>query len=57
MAEKKCPLCDNNCLLKIVATEDGRLCEVDACSMCDAMYPREKSGGDAKAAEGKDEKR
>jgi len=57
MAKKKCPLCDNNCLLKIVATEDGRLCEVDACSMCDAMYPREKSGEDAKTAEGKDEKR
>lgn len=57
MAEKKCPLCDNNCLLKIVATEDARLCEVDACSMCGAMHPREKGGGDAETAEGKDKKR
>ena len=57
MAEKKCPLCDNNCLLKIVATEDARLCEVDVCSMCGAMYPREKGGGDAETVEGKDKKR
>ncbi len=57
MAEKKCPLCDNNCLLKIIATKDERLCEVDVCSMCGATYPHEKGGGDAKAIDAEDEGR
>ena len=57
MVEKKCPLCDNNCVLKTVTTEDSQLCKVDACSMCGAMYPRERDGGDTRAAKEKDEKR
>jgi hypothetical protein len=57
MADKKCPLCDNNCLLKVVVTEDERFCEVDACSACGTMYPRDKGcGGRPDAAAGKDKK-
>ena len=46
MTEKKCPMCDGNCLLKVIATEDSRFREVDVCSMCGAMYPRDKERGD-----------
>ncbi|HIH00762.1 TPA: hypothetical protein HA259_01535 [Thermoplasmata archaeon] len=45
MTEKKCPMCDGSCLLKVITTEDSRLCEVDACSMCGTMYPRDKKPG------------
>lgn len=57
MAEKRCPLCDNDCLLKTVATEDSRVCKVDVCSVCGAMHPRENGGGDPKVARGKEKKR
>lgn len=45
MTERKCPMCDGSCLLKLVAMEDSRLCEVDVCSTCGTMYPRDKGCG------------
>ena len=52
MPEKKCPLCDSNCLLKTVTIEDASKCEVDVCSMCGTMYPRGKAcGGDRSPTE------
>jgi len=42
MVEVRCPLCGSPCILKIVATEDARWCEVDVCKMCQTMYPRGK---------------
>jgi len=43
MEETVCPLCGSPCILKIIATEDSRWCEVDVCKMCVTMYPRDKS--------------
>lgn len=40
MPTEKCPLCESPCLIKIIATEDARWCEVDVCQMCGTMYPR-----------------
>jgi len=40
MATDKCPLCENPCFIKIIATEDAKWCEVDVCQMCGTMYPR-----------------
>jgi hypothetical protein len=40
MATDKCPLCESPCLIKIIATEDKRWCEVDVCQICGTMYPR-----------------
>jgi hypothetical protein len=40
MAVEKCPLCESPCIIKIIATEDKRWCEVDVCEMCGTMYPR-----------------
>ncbi|MCJ7463492.1 MAG: hypothetical protein MUO81_01970 [Thermoplasmata archaeon] len=40
MAKDKCPLCENPCIIKIIATDDARWCEVDVCQMCGTMYPR-----------------
>lgn len=40
MAVGKCPLCESPCIIKIIATEDERWCEVDVCKMCGTMYPR-----------------
>jgi len=36
----KCPLCESACIVKIIATQDERYCEVDVCRMCGTMYPR-----------------
>jgi hypothetical protein len=40
MATSKCPLCESPCIIKIIATQDARWCEVDVCKMCGTMYPR-----------------
>jgi hypothetical protein len=40
MATDKCPLCESPCIIKIIATDDVRWCEVDVCQMCGTMYPR-----------------
>lgn len=40
MATDKCPLCESPCIIKIIATEDARWCEVDVCQLCGTMYPR-----------------
>ena len=40
MSTTKCPLCESACIIKIVATEDARWCEVDVCKLCGTMYPR-----------------
>jgi hypothetical protein len=36
----KCPLCESACIIKIIATQDEKYCEVDVCKMCGTMYPR-----------------
>jgi len=60
MPATKCPLCETPCIVKIVTTQDEK-CEVDVCSMCGAMYPREGVGkaktGRAKTAKAKPKKR
>jgi len=38
----KCPMCESPCIIKIIATDDERYCEVDVCKICGAMYPRDK---------------
>ena len=43
MAEKKCPLCDGECILKVLATKSGDGAEVDVCSICGAKFTREKT--------------
>lgn len=40
MSTSKCPLCESECIIKIVATGDAKWCEVDVCKMCGTMYPR-----------------
>jgi len=40
MTAEKCPLCESPCIIKIIATEDARYCEVDVCQLCGTMYPR-----------------
>lgn len=42
MASNKCPLCECECIIKIIATEDARWKEVDVCQMCGTMYPRDR---------------
>ncbi|OGS42910.1 MAG: hypothetical protein A3K67_06415 [Euryarchaeota archaeon RBG_16_62_10] len=41
MATDKCPICGSPCIIKMVAMEDERYCEVDVCKLCLTMYPRE----------------
>ncbi len=60
----KCPLCESPCIIKIIATEDERFCEVDVCRTCGTMYPRgkgktapKKARSKAKAAKKKPRKR
>ena len=45
MAEKKCPMCDGECILKVLATKSGDGSEVDVCSICGAKFPRQKADG------------
>jgi hypothetical protein len=40
MEAPKCPLCESPCIIKLIATEDERWCEVDVCKLCGTMYPR-----------------
>jgi CRISPR/Cas system-associated protein Cas10 (large subunit of type III CRISPR-Cas system) len=40
MSTNKCPLCESECIIKVVTMEDENWCEVDVCKMCGAMYPR-----------------
>ena len=40
MSEMKCPLCECPCIIRIIATEDDKWCQVDVCEMCGTMYPR-----------------
>ncbi len=45
MTEKRCPMCDGECILKAMATESGDVSEVDVCSLCGMKYPRGKGEG------------
>ena len=56
MDTQKCPLCESPCIIKLIATDDERWCEVDVCKLCGTMYPRGRKvvqvpvkGGPAKA--------
>ncbi|HEX9907839.1 MAG TPA: hypothetical protein VGB78_05155 [Thermoplasmata archaeon] len=40
METSKCPLCKSPCIIKVVATESEKWCEVDVCKLCGTMYPR-----------------
>jgi transcription elongation factor Elf1 len=42
MPDKKCPLCDSTCILKVLMDKSPEAKEVDVCSMCGASYPKEK---------------
>lgn len=42
MATSKCPMCESDCIIKLIATSDARWCEVDVCKMCGTMYPRDR---------------
>lgn len=53
MATGKCPLCESPCMIKVIATEDERWCEVDVCKMCGTMYPRGGKGADSGAKKAK----
>ncbi len=42
MATERCPMCESQCIIKLIATSDARWCEVDVCKMCGTMYPRNR---------------
>lgn len=42
MTEKKCPMCNGDCMLKSMATKSGDGSEVDVCAICGAKFPRQK---------------
>ncbi|MDH3365403.1 MAG: hypothetical protein OEM29_05315 [Thermoplasmata archaeon] len=42
MPDRKCPMCDGTCILKVIMTESADKEEVDVCSACGTMYPRDK---------------
>ena len=42
MSDKKCPMCDGACVLKIIADRSTGEEEVDVCSVCGTMYRRSK---------------
>jgi uncharacterized protein YbaR (Trm112 family) len=46
MPDKKCPLCDGTCILKVMMSKDAKTREVDVCSLCGATYPKDKDAGD-----------
>lgn len=57
-AKNKCPMCEGDCIVKIIATSDARWREVDVCKMCGEMYPRDrKVVGPAPEKPGKPRKR
>lgn len=47
MADKKCPMCDGTCILKVIADKSADSEEVDVCSVCGTMYRRVKDEDDA----------
>lgn len=49
MPDKKCPFCNGTCILKALMDNSTEAKEVDVCSKCGAMYPKEK---DAERADG-----
>jgi hypothetical protein len=40
-------------MIKVIATEDERWCEVDVCKMCGTMYPRGGKGAGSGAKKAK----
>ena len=42
MATERCPMCESQCIIKLIAMSDARWCEVDVCKMCGTMYPRNR---------------
>lgn len=53
MVDNKCPLCKSPCIIKVIATDSERWCEVDVCKMCGTMYPRDTPSKRPKAAKKK----
>ncbi len=53
MADNKCPLCKSACIIKVIATDSEKWCEVDVCKMCGTMYPRETPSKKPKAVKKK----
>ena len=50
-------MCESPCIIKIISMGDARYCEVDVCSMCGMMYPREGKPKTAKKAAKKPSKK
>ena len=46
MADKKCPMCDGTCFLKVIATKSADSEEVDVCSVCGTMYQKGRENRD-----------
>jgi hypothetical protein len=42
MPDKKCPMCDGTCILKVLQSKSEEAIEVDVCSMCGATFPKGK---------------
>jgi NMD protein affecting ribosome stability and mRNA decay len=42
MTEKKCPMCNGECILKAMVTESGDGSEIDVCAVCGSKFPRRK---------------
>ena len=41
MPEYLCPICHSPCIIKVIATDSEKWCEVDVCKICGTMYPRD----------------
>jgi len=56
MSTNQCPLCGSPCIIKMVAMEDEKWCEVDVCKLCLTMYPRKLKGAESHTTKQKPEK-
>ena len=55
MTDKKCPMCDGTCFLKIIATKSAGAEEVDVCSVCGTMYRKNEESRDSSSKEKEDQ--
>ncbi|UCE80925.1 MAG: hypothetical protein JSV94_00310 [Methanobacteriota archaeon] len=42
MPDKKCPMCDGTCVLKVIATKTAEAETVDICSLCGSIFRRDE---------------
>ena len=55
MADKKCPMCDGTCFLKVIASKSAGAEEVDVCSVCGTMYRKDEESCDSSPKKKADE--